>query len=427
MAIDVKRITRTGLLIIVFGVGGTFLWGATAPLNGAVVVIGMVKVEGSRKTVQHNEGGIVKSILVKDGDTVAPGQTLIRLEDASVAAQFGIVRSALDAELARLARLSAEATLAEKPVFGAELAARATEASVQELQARELALFSSRRHALLEQQDLIREQIGEIREEVRALRKQRKAELEALALADQELDSYEALEGKAYVAEVRVLAQRRMVSEYQSRAEERSAEAARASQRITELELRIAAVGNDYASRAAEELKENSSRIQELRERLQPSEDALRRQSIRAPVAGRVLGLRIHTEGAAIGAREPLMDIVPESQAVLIEAQAPLDSIKQLHIGQFAEIRFTAMPYRTTPMVAGEVTYVSPDALADKDGNSFFQVHVRPDAQSLADAKITSLDPGMSAEVYIQTQARTALQYIMRPIHDSLRRSFRES
>jgi len=174
-------------------------------------------------------------------------------------------------------------------------------------------------------------------------------------------------------------------------------------------------------------LKENSSRIQELRERLQPSEDALRRQSIRAPVAGRVLGLRVHTEGATIGAREPLMDIVPESQAVLIEAQAPLDSIKQLHVGQFAEIRFTAMPYRTTPMVAGEITYVSPDALADKDGNSFFQVHVRPDAQSLADANITSLDPGMSAEVYIQTQARTALQYIMRPIYDSLRRSFRES
>ena len=427
MAIDVKRITRTGLLIIVFGVGGTFLWGATAPLNGAVVVIGMVKVEGSRKTVQHNEGGIVKSILVKDGDTVAPGQTLIRLEDASVAAQFGIVRSALDAELARLARLSAEATLAETPVVGAELAARAADASVQELQARELALFGSRRHALLEQQRLIREQIGEIREEVRALRKQREAELEALALADRELDSYEALEGKAYVAEVRVLAQRRMVSEYQSRVEERSAEAARASQRITELELRIAALGNEYASRAAEELKENSSRIHELRERLQPSEDALRRQSIRAPVAGRILGLRVHTEGATIGAREPLMDIVPESQAVLIEAQAPLDSIKQLGVGQFAEIRFTAMPYRTTPMVAGEITYVSPDALADKDGNSFFQVHVRPDAQSLADAKITSLDPGMSAEIYIQTQARTALQYIMRPIHDSLRRSFRES
>lgn len=427
MAINVRRVTRNGLLIIVFGFGGVMLWGATAPLHGAVVVIGAVKVEGSRKTVQHNEGGIVKSILVRDGDRVERGQTLIRLEDAAVAAQYGIVRSALDAELARQARLTAEATLAETPAFGSELAARAQESTVQELEARETALFDSRRHALLEQQRLIREQIGEIRREIAALGDQRKAELDALALADKELDSYEALEGKAYVAEVRVLAQRRMVSEYQSRAEERLAESARAAQRVTELELRIAALGNEYASRAAEELKENSSKIQELRERLQPSEDALRRQSITAPVAGRVLGLRVHTEGATIGAREPLMDIVPESQAVLIEAQAPLDSIKQLHLGQFAEIRFPAMPYRTTPMVAGEVTYVSPDALADKDGRTFYQVHVRPDEHSLQDARIKSLEPGMSAEVYIQTQSRTALQYIMRPISDSVRRSFREA
>jgi HlyD family type I secretion membrane fusion protein len=427
MAINVKRVTRTGLAIIVLGFGGLLLWGSTAPLHGAVMMGGMVKVEGSRKTIQHNEGGIVKTIFVGDGDRVERGQTLIQLEDASVAAQYGIVRSALDAELARLARLTAEATLAQAPVFGVELMQRATEATVRELQERELGLFTSRRHALLEQQRLIRDQIGEIRQEIAALGAQRKAEMEALSLADKELDSYEALEGKAYVAEVRVLAQRRMVSEYQSRAEERSAESARAAQRITELEIRIAGLSNEYASRAAEELKENSSKIQELRERLQPSEDAMRRQAIITPVAGRVIGLRVHTEGATVGAREPLMDIVPDSQDVQIEAQAPLDSIKQLHIGQFAEIRFTALPNRTTPMVVGEVTYISPDALADKDGRPFFQVHIRPDAQSLLDAKISSLDPGMAAEVYIQTQSRTALQYIMRPIADSVRRSFRES
>ncbi len=269
MTIDVRRITRTGMFVIVFGVGGALLWGGTAPLNGAVVINGMVKVAGSRKTVQHNEGGIVKSILVRDGDRVERGQTLIQLEDANVSAQYGIVRSALDAELARQARLTAEATLADAPAFGAEILARTAEPTVQELKTRELALFGSRRHALLEQQRLIRTQIGDIRREITALGEQRKAELEALALADQELDSYEALEGKAYVAEVRVLAQRRMVSEYQSRAEERSAEAARAAQRVSELELRIASLGNEYASRAAEELKENSSRIQELRERLQ--------------------------------------------------------------------------------------------------------------------------------------------------------------
>ncbi|MFM7783032.1 MAG: HlyD family type I secretion periplasmic adaptor subunit [Gammaproteobacteria bacterium] len=427
MAVDVERIKRTGLITILVVFGGLGVWLATAPLHGAVVAGGIVRVESNRKTVQHGEGGIVKSILVRDGDTVERGQTLIQLEDAAVGAQYGIARGALDAELARQARLTAEATMAPDINFPAELTARAGEAPVQEMQQREQALFSTRRRALEEQRELIRAQIGEIRKEIAALTGQHASEREAMRLADLELDSYEKLQDKAYVAEVRVLAQRRLVAEYQSRAEERTAESARAGQRIKELELRIAALGDEYASRAAEELKENSVRLLEFRERLLPSEDALRRQSITAPVAGRVIGLRVHTEGAVVGPRDPLLDIVPSGEAVLIEAQAPLDSIKQLFVGQEAEIRFTAMPYRTTPMVLGSVSYVSPDALSDREGRTFFQVHILPDADSLAAAKITSLEPGMAAEIYIQTNARTALQYLMRPIHDSLLKSFREN
>ena len=426
MTIDAKRISRTGLYVILIAFGGVGLWTATAPLQGAVVVGGLVKVASNRKTVQHNEGGIVKAILVDDGDVVEQGQTLIQLEDAQVAAQYGIVRGALDAELARQARLTAEATLVDALQFPAELAPRSADPVVMEMQQREAALFTARRHALGEQQRLLRAQVDETRTEIAALADQQKAEREALDLARKELESYEALQGQAYVAEVKVLAQRRLVAEYQSRIEEHRAESARAAQRSGDLELRVAALTNEYASKAAEDLKENSGRILELRERLQPTEDALQRQSITAPVAGRVLGLRVHTQGAAIGPRDPLMDIVPEGEEVQIEAQAPLDSIKQLHLGQTAEIRFSALPYRTTPMVIGTLTYISPDVLADKEGRPFFQVHIKPEPASLAAASITSLEPGMSAEVYIQTQSRTALEYLMRPITDSVRRSFRE-
>ena len=426
MTIDAKRVSRTGLYVILLAFGGVGLWTATAPLQGAVVVGGLVKVASNRKTVQHNEGGIVKAILVDDGDVVEQGQTLIQLEDAQVAAQYGIVRGALDAELARQARLTAEATLVDALQFPAELAPRSADPVVMEMQQREAALFTARRHALGEQQRLLRAQVDETRTEIAALADQQKAEREALDLARKELESYEALQGQAYVAEVKVLAQRRLVAEYQSRIEEHRAESARAAQRSGDLELRVAALTNEYASKAAEDLKENSGRILELRERLQPTEDALQRQSITAPVAGRVLGLRVHTQGAAIGPRDPLMDIVPEGEEVQIEAQAPLDSIKQLHLGQTAEIRFSALPYRTTPMVIGTLTYISPDVLADKEGRPFFQVHIKPEPASLAAASITSLEPGMSAEVYIQTQSRTALEYLMRPITDSVRRSFRE-
>jgi epimerase transport system membrane fusion protein len=426
MAIDPARIGRTGLATIVVVFGGLGVWGATAPLHGAVVVDGLVKVATFRKTVQHNEGGIVKAILVRDGDVVTRGQTLIQLQDAPVVAQHRIVRGALDGELARQARLTAEATLADQIAFAPELRNREDDPQVAELQRRERALFESRRGALDEQRKLIRAQVEETREEIAAVLEQRETDLAALEFARQELARYEALQEQAYVAEVLILAQRRMVAQYESRTSERRAERSRAEQRITSLELRFSAIRDEYTSRAAEELKENSVRILELRERLVLSEDGLRRQAIVAPVGGTVIGLRVHTEGATIGPREPLLDIVPGGEAVLIEARAPLDSIKQLYVGQHADIRFTALPSRTTPMIDGAVRYVSPDAMADPEGRMFFQVHLEPDAQSLGAAKIANLEPGMAAQAYIQTESRTALDYLFRPISDSLLRAFRE-
>ena len=151
MSIEVKRIARTGALTILIVFGGLAIWSATAPLHGAIVVGGLVKVANNRKTVQHNEGGIVKSILVRDGDSVTRGQTLIQLEDAAVSSQYGIVRSALDAQLARQARLHAEATMNREISFPAELRERAADADVTELQTRERALFETRRHSLDDQ------------------------------------------------------------------------------------------------------------------------------------------------------------------------------------------------------------------------------------------------------------------------------------
>lgn len=426
MAIETARIARTGLITIIIVFGGLAVWTTTAPLHGAVVVGGLVKVATNRKTVQHNEGGIVGSIEVRDGDSVTRGQTLIQLADAAVEAEHQIVRGALDAELARMARLTAEATLANDLEFTRELTSRDQDTGVAELEHRERALFTARREALEQQRRLILDQIAEIRREISAVNEQKVADNEARKFADEELDRYEMLQQGNYVAEVRILAQRRLVAEYESRTAERVAERSRAEQRVKDLQLRLAGLADEYTSRAAEELKETSVRVLELRQRLVAAEDALRRQSISAPVGGRVVGLRVHTEGATIGPREPLMDIVPEGEELLIEAQAPLDAIKQLHIGQQADIRFPALPSRTTPMVAGTLSYVSPDALVDGQGNAFFQIHVTPNGDSLDAANITTLDPGMAAEVYIRTEARTALDYLLRPIRDSLLRAFRE-
>lgn len=421
------KLAKLGLLLALTAFAGLGIWAATAPIQGAVVTVGLVKSGGHRKTIQHNEGGIVKAILVRDGDHVARGQPLILLEDASVSAGFQLVRGTLDAEMARLARLQAEAVEAQRLTFPAELTARGGEADVADLMARELALFENRRHALQEQTLILQSQIDDIAAESNALRAQLQAEEEAGNAAEEELRLYESLREQQFVSTARLLAQKRLVSEYQSREEQRRAEIARASQRRKELRLHVAALRNDYTRAAAEGLKENSMRLIELRERLLPSHDALRRQTISAPVAGRVLGLRVHTPGAGIGPREPLLDIVPEGDALVIEAQVGVDAIKQLRLEQPADIRFTALPYRSTPLIMGSVVYISPDVLIDqKSGVPAYQIHIRPDVDSLKAAKITRLEPGMAAELYIRTEARTPLEYLLRPVTDTAMRAFRE-
>lgn len=421
------KIARTGLVLILITFIGLGVWAATAPIQGAIIATGLVKTDANRKTIQHNEGGIVKSILVRDGDAVVPGQPLILLEDANVSASFQLLRGTLDAELARQARLQAEATVATHVDFPAELTGRRSEAAVKPLMDRELALFNTRRAILLEQTRLLDSQIDDIIDESKALKAHKGVDEGAGRSAEEELKLYETLREQQFVSAARLLSQQRLVAEYLARSEQHNANLARAEQRIKELRLRIVGLRNDYNQTAVEGLKESSVKINELRERLLPSADALKRQAITAPVAGRVLGLRVHTPGASIGPREPLLDIVPEDEPLLLEAQTGVDSIKQLHIGQETDIRFTALPYRTTPLVLGKVSYISPDVLFDeKTGIPMYQIQVRPDSDSLKAAGISHLDPGMAAEIYVRTESRTTLEYLLKPVTSTLMRTFRE-
>ena len=426
MEIETKRIIRVGqvAILLTFVCAGT--WAALAPLHGAVVATGLVKVDANRKTVQHNEGGIVSQILVRDGGRVVQGQPLIVLEDSQVSSTYRVLRSALDVELARAARLHAEAAWSRTMVVPAEFANRQGEPAIAQQFEREEALFRARRSSLDSQVQLLQEQIAQTEKEAKALGAQRQAERRALGLAEAELLKYTELHDMQFLSGMKLSEQKRLVSDYQSRMEERLAEIARAERMRDELRLKIVALRSDYSRGAIEELKDSTARLVELGERLQPSEDALRRQSIRAPVSGTVLSLKVNTIGSSIGPREPLMDIVPDSGPLVIEANAPVDSIKELHRDQAVDIRFTALPYRSTPLVKGRLVYVSPDAITDPQGRVFYQMHVLPEAEAMRKANIPQLQPGMAAEVYVQTESRTALEYLLKPVTDSLMRAFRE-
>jgi HlyD family type I secretion membrane fusion protein len=201
----------------------------------------------------------------------------------------------------------------------------------------------------------------------------------------------------------------------------------KAKQRAAELELRILTVRNNYMEQAADELKESTGRVFDLQERLRPSQDAARRQVMRAPVAGEVVNLRVTTLGAVVGPRDTLLELVPENPDLIIEARLRPEDIASVAKGAAADVRLTAFKQRITPVVFGEVVYISADRLQNKpEEPPYYIAHVKVTAQSLKEGGDLRLQAGMPAEVFVRTQTRTPMQYLLTPVSAYLQRSMRE-
>jgi HlyD family type I secretion membrane fusion protein len=421
---DAKPLIRAGLLAIGLGAAAFGAWAAFAPLSGAIIAPGYVKVDLNRKVVQHQEGGTVSAIRVRDGDRVKQGQELVVLDDVRIDAQLDLLRTQLDAERAKAARLEAERAYAAKPVFSAELVVRKSEPKVAEQLARELTLFRARRDALETQIAVLRRQIEETRGEIAALAEQLAAEERALKLQKEELAANQRLLDQGYVQKTRVLTLHRAVAEYEARHGEHRAQLSQARQRSQELELRILSMRNGYAQSAADELKESTSRIFDLEERIRPSRDAAHRQKITAPIDGEVVGLRVFSVGAVVGPRDVLMEIVPEDKRLIVEARIRPEDINHVRSGSAADVRLTAYQQRTTPLVRGTVTYVSGDRLVESQtGVPYYTVHVDVPPEALGDLR---LQAGMPAEVFVRTDERTTFDYLLAPVTSYFRRAMRE-
>jgi membrane fusion protein, epimerase transport system len=423
-----RQVIRIGMVVIAATFGGLGTWAAVAPLHGAVVAAGQVKVENSRKTVQHLEGGIVSAILVKEGDQVKQGQPLIVLESTQVDAQLNMLRDQLDAELAHAARLTAEKNWQSRINFPAELLQRAKDTNVAEFMRNETHIFDTKRETLNGEIGLLRGQIEEVKGEMASLEMQIQATEKNIGYLREELTANERLAEKGFVSAPKLLQFKRALSEQDDKRGEYSADISRAKQKSTELQLRISGLRDDYAKQASDELKKSQDQIFDLQERLRVPQDAMKRQSITAPVAGRVVDLRVHTVGGVIGAREPLMDIVPEQRQLIIESRVRVEDIDDLRVGMAAEVRLSAFKARITPLVLAKVIYVSADSLMDEATHTpYYKTNVQVDEKSLKEAGDNiELFPGMPAEVYIITRERTALEYLIQPVTDTLRRSFRE-
>jgi epimerase transport system membrane fusion protein len=424
---ELTRIARGGVAVVALGLLVLGVWVVQAPLSGAIIAPGFVKVDMNRKVVQHQEGGIIKQVLVRDGEHVRQGQVLVVIGDVRLDATLDLLRTQHDGERAKAARLEAERALLPAVTFPPELAARRSEPKVAELLQRETALFRARREALDSQIAVLRKQIRHTMDEAQALAGQIAAEERALKSQKEELAVNQQLFKQGFVQKTRLMGLERAVAEYEARWEEHRAELAKTRQRASELELRVLAQRNSYVQSAADELKEASTRLFDLEERLRPSKDASDRQRIAAPIAGEVVGLRVFSPGAVVGPREVLMEIVPEDKTLVIEARIRPEDITHVRAGSEAEVRLTAYQTRTTPLVAGNVNYVSADRMVDpQSGTPYYVVNVDVSAGALADAGNLRMQAGMPAEVYIRTDSRTTFDYILAPVTSYLRRGMRE-
>jgi HlyD family type I secretion membrane fusion protein len=424
---QVRRLIVAGVAALVLALGVLAAWATLAPLAGATVAVGMVRVDTHRKTVQHRDGGIVREILVREGERVAAGQALLRLDDARVEASYQMVRSQLDAQALRQARLQAErdgATAWQPPPA---LRPRLAEPRLAEALAREQALFDTRRGALLNQQRLLTQQLAQVEVEQGAREREFTAMQQAVASMREELELNRTLAEQAFVNRTRVMALERNAADYQSRIDANRAELAQARQRAGELQARLDALREGYRQDASADLRDTQGRIVELEEQLASARDTQQRLAVLAPVAGRVVDLRVTTPGGSIGPRDPLLDIVPDDSPLLVEVRVGVDAIAELRPGQVADVRLTAYRQRSTPLIGGRVTQVSADALSDRQGGApYYVVQVTLDPASLAAAGEVVLQPGMAAEVFIRSRTGTVLDFLVEPLRTAAQRSLRQ-
>lgn len=426
---DIRRVSLIGVAILVVFVGGALLWALLAPIKAAVMAGGVVVVESQRKTIQHLEGGIIKEILVKDGDLVKEGDPLIALDSEILRATVDLLEKQTGEELARMARLTAEKNSQEQIDLPEELMRRKSEAEIRRIVASEAGIFKARLNAYNSARQTLISQGRQLEQEVAGLREQLKASEQEIAAISEQLKSNRALLEEGYVTKTSVLELERLMARNTGEKASVLAGISRGEERRFEYENRLNALLDQRIEEVTTRLRESQSRLLELREKLRAPKDALSRQIIRAPIEGRVVDLKVTTVGGVIAGKEPLMDIVPVDDRLIVEARVNVDQAKEVEVGQHAEITFPAYKPSTHPPVDGVVTYISADRLLLRTPAGempYYKINLEINRQSLARVKDIKLEPGMNAMVSITTKERKAIEYFLSPLRDRLRSTFKE-
>jgi len=428
-ASSLRRYVIIGVLTCVLLVGGVGGWAATAKLASAVIAAGEVVVASNVKSVQHPEGGVVGEIFVEDGDMVERGDVLIRLDETVVAANRALVDGQIVALEARLARLFAERDNAGRLIPPDELERRLDEPTVAEAVASERRMFQARRDTMKGQVDRLEERRKQLEQQIEGLESQRDAKAGEIELIDEELEVLGGLYERGRTTRDKIVNLKRTRMRLEGERGDLVSQIAMARGRIAETELEILQIAVDQREKTFAEITKLRPEVANLKERRVAADFQLDQMEIRAPATGRVFELAVHTVGGVVKPGDTIMQIVPDSDALLIEARLAPTDVDQVAVGQGARVVLSAFDVKKTPQLTGRVTFVSAEASEDqRSGLPYYTVRIALDdgeEEKLPDD--LALLPGMPAEVFISTGDQTVVTYLMRPLTEQLRRAWRET
>jgi HlyD family type I secretion membrane fusion protein len=423
-----RSLIVVGWLIIIGLVAGFAAWALLAPLNSAAVAPGTVVVNSNRQTIQHLEGGIIKSLSVRDGDRVEKGEALLTMDGTQGQALLSLLEGRFDSARAEQARFFAERAALDTLLFSEDLLQKA---AVNEETALILDgqrnLFDARHKMLAGQTSIYENRITQSELQIGGLRLQHAAKERQNALFKRELAGLQSLNEKGFASTNKVLAFQREVAQLEAELGTVQSNIAAVQQEIGEARLQILQIRKTFIENVENSLRDNQTQVFDLSQQMLAARDQVSRLVVRAPVAGTVVDMAVHTVGGVLPPGQRVMDIVPKDDQLVVEAQMKPTDIDGVVPGQPAEIRLTTLNSYTMAPLHGTVLYVSADRLTDsRTAGAYYTVRIETNPEEVSQLKDIQLVPGMPAEVMIDKGSRTFFEYLMGPIGRVLNNAMRQ-
>jgi membrane fusion protein, protease secretion system len=408
---DARVYARLGWLIVLFGVVGFVIWAVFAPLDKGVPLSGTVAKESNRKTVQHQIGGTIQEILVKDGDVVKAGQVLVRMNAVAAKAGYDITE----------ARLLAEQAGQKTIHFPDDLTKRANDPRVAEMMTLQTQLLSSRQASLQSELGGLDENIAGLKVQIQGLQESRDSKKAQMGFLKEQLDGMRDLAKEGYVARNRLLDLERTYAQLQGQISEDIGNIGRAQRQVMELALRKAQRAQEYEKEVRTQLTDTQKEVDAQGARMSAQQFELSNVEVKAPVSGTVVGLAVFTNGGVVPPGFKMMDIVPADDPLIVEGQLAVNLVDKVHVGLPTELIFSAFNANRTPRIAGQVETVSADRSVDeRTGTPYYKVRVKvtPQGAKMIAAHHMEIRPGMPVELFIKTGERTMMSYLLKPVFD---------